>query len=45
MVWSNVFHMKSEEMTLQLGKDEFHKGFNGELKDWNFGYGPGTYRK
>ena len=45
MLWGNVFHMKADQMVLQLGKDEFHSGFNGQLKDWTFGYGPGTYRR
>jgi hypothetical protein len=35
--------MLPNKMVLQLGKDDFHRGFNGDMKNWNFGYGPGSY--
>jgi hypothetical protein len=36
--------MKAKKMNLLLGNDEFHRSFNGQMKDYNFGYGPGAYR-
>lgn len=35
--------MLPNKLVLQLGKDDFHRAFSGDMKNWNFGYGPGTY--
>lgn len=37
--------MRADDMTLYLGNDPYHTGFNGEMKGWNISIGSGSFRE
>ena len=43
--FNNVLHFVPTVLFVQLQKDKWHPGFNGEMKRWYLNHGVGAYRE
>jgi hypothetical protein len=43
--FDNIRHMTPRLFKVYLGKDQWHSGTNGVIRDFRFAYGPGSYRE
>lgn len=43
-MFTGIFHFKPYDLRFYLGKDPYHTGFSGDLKDFHVVIGPGAYQ-